>query len=165
MAYCPNCGAYIPEGQTECAACNTNLNAVPQSPAAVEMTAEKASEKKTTCTSERTGETPTAEKPAEGFDKANKLDKSRILAILSYLDLWILPFIIAKDDELAVYHARQGIVITVLSIIVRTVFKNASVLGFIAYAVLLVLAVKGMMNAYKGEKKPIPYIGQFVEKK
>jgi len=103
-----------------------------------------------------------------------KMDK-KTTALVSYITLigWLIAFFTGKDDadDFVKFHFRQslGLHITsfvfgiVLGIIVSIV-PALSFLGLIGL-VFFVLMVLGAINANKGEKTPLPIIGQyFLEK-
>lgn len=106
---------------------------------------------------------------------AKFLNDKKTTALVSYITLigWLIAFFTGKDDadDFVKFHFRQslGLHITsfvfgiVLGIIVSIV-PALSFLGLISL-VFLVLMILGAMNANKGEKIPLPIIGQyFLEK-
>ena len=164
MAYCTNCGAYIPDGQTKCVACGADISE-PASQAAVakvpELTFEQPEHKKTTSTSERKGETPTSEKAVE--HKVN-IGEGKLFAILSYISvLCFLPFILGKNDEFTLFHAKQGILVLLISVLIDILGKFTFI-GKILQLARIFFAVKGILNAYNGKMEPLPFIGQFASK-
>lgn len=96
------------------------------------------------------------------MEKGNKL-----LAAISYV--WILcivTILCAKDDAFARYHANQGLVLLIANIaagVVGVILAFIPVVGMIiSYAisiVLFVFMILGIVNAVKGEMKPLPLIG------
>lgn len=97
------------------------------------------------------------------------------MAILSYFGFLVLiPIFAAKNDPFARYHANQGLVLCILSI-VCSVLSNlltnllaeaipmlALVLSLVFGLVSLVIwvfAIIGIIHAAKGETKPVPIIG------
>ena len=164
MAYCSNCGAYIPDGQTKCPSCGVDALNPPKAPNVDVGEGFKAAEKQKTSTSERTGETATADKPVS---EAAKNKNSKTFAVLSYFGiLCILPFLICKGDDFALYHGKQGVLLMILSAVLNLIGKlfNSSLITLIIEIVVVYLAVKGILNAYHGKKEPLPYIGQYAEK-
>ena len=103
--------------------------------------------------------TQTAKTAAKKKDSSN----SNIIAALSYF--WILSvvlYIVSKDDEFVVFHARQGMVLFAISL-----------LGFIPFVGLLmipvnlalfVVSIVGAIKAYQGEKYRLPVIADLAEK-
>lgn len=102
------------------------------------------------------------------------MEEGKTFAILSYaLSLIGLPFflvpLIMRNNEFSLYHAKQTLVIWLAGIAVSLVGSILSVvcIGIIillgGWIFLLVLAVMGLMNAIKGEAKPVPAIGKWGE--
>lgn len=90
----------------------------------------------------------------------NTLQNERLLGVISYLGvLWIVPLAVAKDNEFAMYHANQGLVLFAFEIIV-TVLWIIPFLGFLGWLVSFVLAVIGIINVFDGEQKALPFIGK-----
>ncbi|MBE5785501.1 MAG: hypothetical protein E7330_06830 [Clostridiales bacterium] len=95
---------------------------------------------------------------------------NKVMGILSYIwILWIVPLFAAKDSQFARFHANQGLLLWIVSVVmgiigivlgfipvVGTVIK---IIGWIVNVATLVLAIIGIINAVKGEMKPLPLIG------
>lgn len=169
MSYCPECGAYIPEGQKECLACKDKKVSAPVMTAVKVETKPAATETKSEgphTTSGRTGGTPTANIPASSQTKAQN---SRIFAVLSYLGvafflpLCILPFFLCKDDGFAKFHAKQSIVLYVFYLLAGIVGRWFNLVWLVNVA-LWYFVVKGILNAYAGKKEPLPWIGQYADR-
>lgn len=214
MAFCDNCGAYIPDGQTVCLACGFDktekekierekaeaaasaaAQAEAQDKAAREDSGkyysfsneelrEKLEEqrKKQQETSRKWAEQEKARRqaaaekgtvPGESFrstgEKAEKAAKSfaknsRLLATLSYLGiLFVLPFLINKDDGFSIYHAKQGGILFLYGILSR-VLKFIPIVGPILRLFYFYCIYKGMSNALNEIKQPLPYIGQLGDR-
>ena len=94
-------------------------------------------------------------------------NKNKLLAAISYV--WILcivTILCAKDDAFARYHANQGLVLLIANIaavIVGFILGFIPVIGgiisWIISIALFVLMILGIINAVKGEMKPLPFIG------
>lgn len=88
-------------------------------------------------------------------------------AVLSYiLCLWILTFIFKKDNQFALFHARQGIVIFVGNIICFA-FMFIPVLGVlfsILQFVLVITSLYGIYLSLTGKTEPIYLIGDIVKR-
>ena len=103
---------------------------------------------------------------------AEDIEKNRAFAILSYLwILFVVGLIAAPNSKFAKYHANQGLVLFLASIIGAV---SCTVIGFIPFvnfvliiaapllwAGWLVLAILGIVNAAGGQCKPLPLIGHF----
>lgn len=102
--------------------------------------------------------------------EAEDIEKNRAFAILSYLwILFVVGLLAAPHSKFAKYHANQGLVLFLASIIaavgclvvsfiplVNLVLVIATPLLWLAW---LVLAILGIVNAAGGHCKPLPIIG------
>ena len=98
---------------------------------------------------------------------------NKVMGILAYL--WILvlvPILAAKESPFARYHANQGLILLITCIAVYIAFFILAIalafaglaliiylLQTVIYLGLLVLTILGIVNAAKGECKPLPLIG------
>ena len=86
--------------------------------------------------------TPPVVPGAPGQADIRDAQDNKVMAILAYFGpLVLVPILAARESRFARYHANQGLVL------------------LIACIVFLVLAVIGIINASKGEMKPLPVIG------
>ena len=103
------------------------------------------------------------------------IDQNKILAVLAYLGvLVIVPLLAAKDSPFVRFHANQGLVLLIASVIwnivVRIVQLSISailrtyllaILLNIANVLILVFMIIGIINAVRGEEKELPVIGHY----
>lgn len=95
------------------------------------------------------------------------MNGNKVMAILSYFGILVLiPIFAAKDDAFARYHANQGLVLFLADIIcgiLGSIIGAIPVVGGIITLALgvaiFVLMILGIINAAKGEMKPLPLIG------
>lgn len=99
------------------------------------------------------------------------------MAVLAYFGILVLiPILAAKESKFARFHANQGLILLITevaySIFVPVVIKIVAFISYalagivgialgLAWLLLLVLAIIGIINAVKGEFKQLPLIGQF----
>lgn len=99
------------------------------------------------------------------------------MAVLAYFGILVLiPILAAKESKFARFHANQGLILlitgvaysifvqVVIKIVVFISYALAGIVGIVlglAWLLLLVLAIIGIINAVKGEFKQLPIIGQF----
>lgn len=193
MAYCTNCGAYIPDGETVCVACGTSVKAAQAATqaqqaaqnarddlyATLEHTQQKQKEQtqqwaaqagtgsQSHSTSQNVGGTPTADKPsgAVGSGILSTLKKSKVLAALSYFGIiCFLPLIVSPDDDFAKYHAKQGIVLLVCSLAIDFIASFSSGIAGLLSLARIYLIYRGLMNATHNRKEELPYIGKYASK-
>lgn len=113
-------------------------------------------------TSAHTGGKPSSEKKADGTVSPST---SKILAGLSYVSaLFVIPFFCAKNDKFSIFHAKQGLILFLFSIIVDIVAKISGLLGLIGGAFRLYLIYKGIRNVLEEKTEFLPYIGKYAEK-
>lgn len=89
----------------------------------------------------------------------------KVFGILSYFGILWLIGLLAGKTEFAKFHANQGLVLFIAGIIIGAV-SAVPIVGWFIVAPLgsiatLVLAIMGIVNAAKGEMKPLPVIGKF----
>lgn len=92
------------------------------------------------------------------------VEKNKVMGILAYI-IFFIPLLAAKESKFAMYHANQGLVLFLLGVAVSIVGSIIPVLGWfiilpIGSLLVLVLAIIGIINASKGEMKPLPVIGK-----
>jgi uncharacterized membrane protein len=92
-------------------------------------------------------------------------EAGKTMAIIAYF-IFFVPLLVeeAKKNKFAMYHTEQSIVLIILNVIIAIVGTITCGIGFILYIPLLVFYIIGIINAAKGEAKPMPLIGQFGEK-
>ena len=95
------------------------------------------------------------------------IEDNRIMAILAYIwILFLVPLLAAKDSRFARFHAYQGATLFIAWVVVNVVGRllpyNLSGLAWIASVLVLALAIVGIMNAYRGQAKPLPLIGRLL---
>lgn len=207
MAYCNECGAYIPDGHTKCLACGYDetevkaKNSAAQAASAnsgrygfdndelrrrVEEQRKKQQEQSRVWAEQererRERQQQRAEREREeqrarsssGIDfddlrsEASKVNNSKeaskLFATLSYLSvLSLIPLLFRRDDDYAMYHARQGLTLLIYGV-VADVLSAIPGIGWLFGAFRVVCVFKGMINAANGIKAPLPYIGKFADR-
>lgn len=102
---------------------------------------------------------------------AADIEKNKIYAILAYISiLFIVPLVAAPQSKFARYHANQGIVLflaTVIGTVGSSILAMTPIGCFVfpvpfALAIgAIALSVIGILNAANGQYKPLPGIGHF----
>lgn len=94
--------------------------------------------------------------------------EERFFAVLSYLAfLCFVPLLLKKESRFAQFHGKQGLVLFILEIaaaILRAVPALGDTLGTLAFVVLSILSMVGIVKALIGESWPIPVIHELVSK-
>ncbi|MCD4736425.1 MAG: hypothetical protein K8R53_10300 [Bacteroidales bacterium] len=93
----------------------------------------------------------------------NTNSEDKTVAILSYIPYlgWIIALILHSQNktELGAFHLRQTLGLFLLAVI----FWWFGWIGKILTIALLVLWLIGLLSALKGERKPIPLIGDLFQ--
>lgn len=92
-------------------------------------------------------------------------EKNKTAGILGYV-IFFLPLLMAPKSHFAKYHANQGLLLLIAAIAVHVLanvipFFGWLVIGPVGYVFLLVLFIMGILNASRGETKPLPIIGSY----
>lgn len=98
--------------------------------------------------------------PPAGDDK--DVQDNKLLAALAYV--WILSIVILlvkKDSKFAQFHAKQGLVLFIASVIVSFI----PFLGwFILNPIIWIVALVGLIRALTGKYWKIPLVGDLAAK-
>jgi uncharacterized membrane protein len=93
----------------------------------------------------------------------------KVMAAISYI--WVVSIIMLltkKDSDFIQFHAKQGLVIFIISTVVWLVsipFMFVLIfVNWIVYLVLFIAAVVGFIKAYNGERYRIPVVADIADK-
>ena len=191
MAYCKSCGAYIPDGHTTCLACGYDETAPKQTtaeqPKSQGQAAASAANSKKWAETEYAQRQRVKEEQQRNFTNTSGRSRSeafrgtgsdyyrtvrstmqqddigKVMAGLSYFSvLFVLPYIFRKDDDFAMYHAKQGRNLFIAGII-GDIVGGLLGLGWLVGLARILLALIGVSNVIKGLKKPLPFIGDLFK--
>ena len=89
----------------------------------------------------------------------------KTMAIVAYL-VFFVPLLMddMKKNNFVMYHTEQAIVLLIFNLIAGILGTITCGIGLILYIPWIVFLIMGIMNASKGEAKPLPLIGSFGEK-
>lgn len=100
----------------------------------------------------------------ETFDPAD-IDKNKTMAGLAYL-IFFLPLIACPDSKYGKFHANQGLLLLIASIVGSMVLGMIPVIGWILLPfytiVILVFGIMGLINGFGGKAKTLPIIGKYT---
>ena len=110
-------------------------------------------------------------------------EKNKLFGIVAYIPfLFLVPLLAAQDSKFAKYHANQGLLLTIVAVIlwivqkvINTLILNAmyrnfwnnpggfviTLIGLVVWGIITILGLIGIIAANKGECKPLPVIGKF----
>ncbi len=98
-------------------------------------------------------------------------EKNTGMAIIAYIIFFIPLLTDAKKDPFVKFHVKQGLIIFIGWFVIGIIGYILSFIPFVGWMIsrllnvlLFVLMIVGIMNAAKGERKPLPIIGKFAEK-
>lgn len=99
------------------------------------------------------------------FEK-NDIESNKTMALLAYI-IFFIPLLAAKDSKYARYHANQGLILLLAAIAINIIGSIIPIIGWfiiipLGDVAVFVLAIIGIINASKGEAKPLPVIGSIT---
>ena len=149
--FCNNCGTQNPDNGTFCVGCGQSLQqAAAAQPPQQEYYQQQAYQQQ-------------AAPEAPAVDEAQDAQANKVMGILAYI-LFFIPLVTgdAKKSPFVQFHTNQGLVLFIAGI-ASMVIAIIPILGWILAPILgivvFVFAILGILNAVKGEKKPLPLIG------
>ena len=91
----------------------------------------------------------------------------KILSAIGYIGLlFLVPYLVKPKDKFAVFHANQGLLLLIATVVINAIGSIIPVIGWFIILPLggiftLVLFILGVISALKGEEKRLPLIGNF----
>jgi len=97
----------------------------------------------------------------------SKKEKNTGMAIVAYI-LFFVPLLTKfKNDPFVKYHVKQGLVLFIGWIVIAIIDiifpSQLLIISRLFSLCLFVLLIIGIINALKGEQKPLPVIGKLGE--
>ncbi len=90
------------------------------------------------------------------------IERNKTMAALAYI-MFFLPLIASPDSDYGRFHANQGLLLLILSIVGNWVLRFipfiGKILSFLLSVFILVFIIKGIMNGLNGKIEEIPLIG------
>jgi uncharacterized membrane protein len=102
-------------------------------------------------------------------NSSNMSQEKLWLSAVAYIwILFIVPLLLKRDDEFVQHHAKQGLVLFVLEVLV-VIFGGLPVLGWFLILPLgsllcVILAVLGIIHALQGDMWAMPFLSKFAKK-
>ncbi|WP_412966800.1 DUF4870 domain-containing protein [Fredinandcohnia sp. 179-A 10B2 NHS] len=101
----------------------------------------------------------------ENQNRIKDVEDNKVMAILAYI-IFFLPLLAARESTFAMYHANQGLLLFLLAVGINIV---GTIIPFIGWMIILplgnllvlALAILGIINAAKGDEKPLPILGKY----
>ena len=87
------------------------------------------------------------------------------MAVLAYV-IFFVPLLIedTRKNKFAMYHMEQALLLLILNLCTIIITTITCGIGGVLIIPLLIFYILGIVNAAKGEAKPLPLIGQYGEK-
>jgi len=107
-----------------------------------------------------------SEEKKEGKPFTASHEKNTSMAIVAYF-LFFVPLLTEdKKDPFVMFHARQGFLVFVTSIIASVLNMTIILMpfGILMFAGTIALAIIGILHAAQGKEEKLPIIGDFVDK-
>ncbi len=98
----------------------------------------------------------------------NENEGDKVYAMLAYL--WLLcfiPLIFKKEDRFVMFHAKQGLVLFVYTLIlwlINFIPFIGPVLGFMGFIVWGIVVIVSIIHVMMGRSWKIPFISEFASK-
>ena len=93
----------------------------------------------------------------------SNLNKSTIFAAMSYFGvLFIVPYLCAKDDRFAMFHAKQGMTLF-LAAFAAEIVASILHLGWIVKIAQTVFIFLGVYNVFNNRMERLPLIGNLLK--
>ena len=91
------------------------------------------------------------------------VEEHKVVAALSYLGiLCLVPLLGSKQSKFAQFHAKQGLVLFVIDVLVSFIARIPFI-GWISALTVLVASVYGVLRALAGKYWEIPYVGKYAK--
>jgi uncharacterized membrane protein len=95
---------------------------------------------------------------------AEDIEKNKTVAGLAYI-LFFLPLLVCPDSKFGKFHANQGLLLLITSILGSVLLSIIPFLGWVLLPLfsiaVLVVAIVALINAMNGKAKELPFIGKF----
>ena len=100
------------------------------------------------------------------------VEDNKLMAALSYIFiLCFIPLLLSRESKFAQYHAKQGLVVFVVEVIVMilsNILIFIPILGWlaimIAYVLLIVGSLAGILKALGGKEWEMPVLAKYAKK-
>ena len=108
--------------------------------------------------------------PPESVPATELASDSKLFAFLAYFLglIGVLIVILAKkEDKFAMYHAKQALVLLIVSIaasVVNVIPVLGQIVSGLVFLAVFIFWIMGIINALGGQQKELPFIGKYAEK-
>lgn len=144
---CSNCGKEIADNTQFCNNCGAKVSADSTNNPSGNFTQQTAGSANVT----------------EAFS-SDDINKNKVVSGLAYF-LFFLPLIVCPESRYGRFHANQGLVLLIISVVGSIVLGIIPIIGWLILPLfsiaVLVYAVIGLINGLNGQAKELPFIGKW----
>lgn len=92
------------------------------------------------------------------------IEKNKVVSALAYI-FFFLPLIVCADSPFGKFHANQGLLLLITSLVINIVLSLIPIIGWILLwlidIAIFVFAIMGLVNTLNGKAKELPIIGKW----
>ena len=96
------------------------------------------------------------------------IGEGKFFALIGYVSvLCLVPLILKRDNKFAVFHGKQGLVLFILEVaaaIMKSIPAIGDVVFSLAFVVLGILSLIGIMKVLMNEYWEMPYVHEIAQK-
>lgn len=112
---------------------------------------------------------PPPESPPPASDETGVVSPNRnLMIVLSYLwILFVIPLLIEKDDQEVQWHAKNGLVLSVVEFILHVLLSVTGIGCFFTPFLFLAFAVirlMGIVKGLNGQRLMVPVLSEYASK-
>lgn len=94
----------------------------------------------------------------------HSVDDDKAITYLAYLGiLFLVPLLAKKESQFAVFHAKQGMVLTI-GWVLGSFLYPVFLLGGLIHLAIIIFSIIGLIAVSKGEMKELPIVGDIAKK-
>ena len=94
--------------------------------------------------------------------------EGKFFALIGYISvLCLVPLILKRDNKFALFHGKQGLVLFILEVaaaIIKAIPAIGDVVFSLAFVVLGILSLIGIMKVLMNDYWEIPYVHEIAQK-
>lgn len=101
-------------------------------------------------------------------EKSKVSSEDKMMAAVGYVwVLFLVPLLAKKDSKFCQFHARQGLVLFIVEVILSIVWivpVLGWIVGFFGWVATVLLSIMGIINALEGNEWKMPYLAKYADK-
>ena len=111
---------------------------------------------------------PQPESPPATDDGGTISSNRNLMIVLSYFwILFLIPLLVEKEDKEVQWHAKHGLVLSVVEFILQVILSLTGIGCFFSpfvFLAFLVIRLMAIVKGINGERFIVPYVSQYTEK-